>query len=220
MKRLRTPGLALLAPLALGLLVCSVAFGAEGIAPLGKKGFTLNGGAVTLENVAGEVIKCEKVKGEGAFKNGQEGTGVLDLEGCVIFGSFAINSLGDLSKVILEKIVVTVCLVTPSALLFGIVIRPEETQHLEVPSLGALLLLKGSVIAHNLSGGGPSKEFEVDLAGSKGVQKQALSCEIEGKKFTHNLEFAPDSSSKDDNASESVVKLVIAFKELEELVDA
>jgi hypothetical protein len=184
MKRFRIMGLALLALLALGAFAANAAFAAEeGFLPITTVG-TGEGGTAKLENT-----------------NNEKATATIHFTGCKANGVVPANSLGDASEVILSKVNVTVCLVESAKLVFGLVIEPTATEHIEIPAIGALALVKGIVIARN-TGANKGKEFTFSLKGSKGEQTEALTCEILGKKFKHSFEDALDSEAKDFPASE------------------
>jgi hypothetical protein len=221
MKQVRITGLMLLALFALGSFVASAASATEGVLP--PSNFTGSGGAGQLETLSKEKIECTAVSvKEGKMTNDEEGTASLDFEGCkavTFFGSFSANTLGDAAGIILAKVKSTVCLVKSAELVFGLAIAPTETVHVEVPAVGALLLVKGTVIAELEGKGLKGKEFKFKLAGKEGDQTAALKCEALGKVFTHSYEAALDSASKDEHASQNA-KFTIKFEKEVELMDA
>jgi hypothetical protein len=219
MRQLKTIGLALFALAMLGGLAASEAGAEEGLLPtVTAKTFKLSGGAATLETLAGESLSCTGMSGEGtvAVKLDQKATGTITLTGCK-FNGFAVNTLGAASGTIVSAVNFLVCLINSAQLVFGVVIEPKETVHVEVPTLKVLILVKGAVIADNLS---PNKgtAFEFDLVGSKGDQTTALSCEINGKTFKHTFELGIDSKA-DSDASENA-KATVTYGVEVELMDS
>jgi hypothetical protein len=207
MKRLRIIGLALFALFALGAFAASMASAEEGILPNTVTG-SGEGTEAKLETTNKENITCKKVKIlEIKFKTDQKGTATLHFEGCLAEGVLPVNSLGDASGVILSKVNVLVCLVEPKALVFGLLIQAANekgepiTEHIEVPSVAQLLLVKGAVIAKSDSTNA-GKEFLYLLKGKEGVQKEATECEINGTKFKHSFESVNDAKTPDFKASE------------------
>jgi hypothetical protein len=192
MKRLRIIGLALLALFALGAFAASMASAVEGVLPNTATG-TGEGGTATLETTNKEKISCTKVSVlEIKFSTDINGTATIHFTGCKAEGALPANSLGDESGVILSKVNVLVCLVEKAALVFGLLIQPTATEHIEVPSVGQLVLVKGAVIAKSDSANS-GKEFLYLLKGAKGVQTEATECEINGTKFKHSFESVNDA---------------------------
>jgi hypothetical protein len=209
MKQLRIIGLALLALLALGAFAASSASAVEleGILPATTTG-TATGGAATLENTNKEKISCKATSTlEIKFTDDEKGTATIHFTGCLAEGIAPANSLGDESGVILSKVLLLVCLVEPKTLVFGILIEPIDkeghaaTEHIEIPAVGALALVKGAVIARSESANA-GKEFKYSLKGKLGVQTEATECTILGKTFKHSFASALDSATKDFAASE------------------
>jgi hypothetical protein len=203
MRRLRTIGLALLALLALGAFAASVASAEEGVLPeataITGSG---EGGTATLATTNKETVSCTKVSIlEIKFTTDQKGTATLHSTGCLAEGALPFNSLGDASGVLLSKVTLLVCLVEPKTLVFGLLIQPTATEHIEVPSVGQLILIKGAVIAKSDSANS-GKEFLYLLKGKTGVQSEATSCEINKTVFKHSFESANDAKTPDFPASE------------------
>jgi hypothetical protein len=218
MKRLRIIGLALLALLALGAFAASMASAIEGILPITATG-SGEGGEAKLETTAKESIVCKKVTIlEIKFTTDEKGTANLHFSNCLAFGTLPVSSLGDESGIILSKVNVLVCLVEPKTLVFGLLIAAITLpEHLEVPSVGQLLLVKGAVIAR-LENGNKGKEFLFLLKGKEGKQTEATECEILGSKFKHSFESANDKESKDLPASEEA-HFTIKLNEAVEFMD-
>ena len=218
MRRLKITGLALLALFALGALAASMASGEEGVLPNANS--TGEGGAATLETTNNESIKCTKVAIlEGKFltekEKDQHGTANLHFTGCKAEGIVPFNTLGDEKEVLLSKVLFLVCLVEPAKLVFGILIRSLETEHIEVPATKELILIKGAVIAELEGAGLKGKDFNYKLEGKAGVQKVATKCVINGKEFKHSLESANDKKATDLAVSETAKFLLLFEKEVE-----
>jgi hypothetical protein len=218
MKRLTIIGLALLALLALGAFAASMASAEEGVLPDTATG-SAEGGAGTLETTNKEKISCTKITVlEIKATTDQKGTATLHLSGCLAEGALPANSLGDSSGVILSKVNLLACLVEPKTLVFGVLIAAVALpEHVEVPSVGQLILLKGAVIAKNESAN-KGKEFKGSLKGKEGNQTEATECEINGTKFKHSFESANDSKTPDLRASLEG-KLTIKLNEEVEFMD-
>lgn len=220
MKQLRIICLALFALLALGAYASSMASAEEGVLePLTSSG---TGGTARLETEK-EKIVCKEVKIlEAKFltekEKDQHGTADLHFVGCKAEELVGANTLGDAAEVILVKVLFLVCLTNPSTLLFGLLIQPLETVHVEVPAVKALILIKGAVIAQDEEGQLKSKEPLFLLKGTKGKQTEALECEINGNKFKHTLEAAKDSEAKDKPASQEV-HFTLVFPQVIEFMD-
>jgi hypothetical protein len=208
MKPLKIIGLMLTALFALGAFAAGAAMALEeGVLP--NASFTGTGGVQVLETLAGEATKCTALNIlEGTFNVGSddEGTANLHFTGCKagsgIF-TVAVNSLGDLKEVILAKVKFNVCLINSAELKFGIAIEAiEKPFHIEVPAIGALLLVTGLVIAELAAAGTKGKEFKDKATGKEG-HPSVLKCEALGKTFTSNYASAKDSASKDEHASQN-----------------
>lgn len=219
MKRLRIIGTALLALFALGAFAASMASAEEGLLPNATS--SGEGGAGTLETTNKEKISCTKVSIlEAKFleKSDQHGTANLHFTGCKAENIVAANSLGDASEVILSKVLFLVCLVEPVKLVFGLLIQPLETEHIEIPFTKELALVKGAVIAELEGAGLAGKEFKYKLEGKEGKQTAALKCEINGKEFKHSFESVNDKKTPDFAASEKA-KFTLKFTQEVELMD-
>jgi hypothetical protein len=212
MKRLKIIGLALLALLALGAFAASMASAEEGALPKTATG-SGEGEKATLETTNKEKITATKVSIlEVKFSTDQKGTATLHFTGALVEGALPVNSLGDASGVILSKVNFLVCLVEPKTLVFGLLIAPVTSpEHLEVPSVAQLVLVKGAVIAKSDSANS-GKEFLYLLKGKEGKQTEATECEINGTKFKHSFESANDTQTKDFPASEEA-HFTIKFNE-------
>jgi hypothetical protein len=204
MKPLTIIGLVLMALFALGAFTAGTAMALEeGVLP--NANFTGTGGVQLLETLGGENITCTALNIlEGRFNAGSddEGTANLHYTGCTGPLGLAFNSLGDEAKVVLQKVKFTICLINSPELKFGIAIEAiEKPFHIEIPGLGALLLINGLVIAELEGAGTKGKEFKDKLSGTKGDPLSALKCEALGKTFTYNYALAKDSAKEDEHAS-------------------
>jgi hypothetical protein len=223
MRRLRIIGLALLALFALGAFAAGTASAEEGLLPnLTSEG---SGKVMTLETTNKEKISCTAVSIlEARFLTEKEkdrhGTANLHFTGCKAEGLVPFNSLGDEKEVVLLKVLFLICLVEPTKLVFGLLIQPLETEHIEVPATKELILMKGAYIAElesptTLKG----KEFSYALAGKAGVQTTARECKLGTTTFKHTLESANDKKAPDFAASETGL-FTLKFKEEVALEDS
>jgi hypothetical protein len=204
MKSLKIIGLMLMALFALGAFTASAAMALEeGVLP--NANFTGTGTTQTLETLTKEKIQCTALNIlEGKFNVGSddEGTANLHFTGCKAEGIFPVNTLGDLKEVILALVKFNVCLINSKELKFGIAIEAiEKTVHIEVPSVGKLLLVTGLVIAELAAAGTKGKEFKDKATGKEG-HPSVLKCEALGKTFTHSYASADDSAKVDEHASQ------------------
>jgi hypothetical protein len=193
MKQLRILGLSLLALFAFGVVTASMASAEEGV--LEPANFTFKGGTAELKNLNNETIVCKANSGSGVFlaakEKDQHATGTIDFTGCTALG-FPANTLGDPSGTILANVLFLVCLTNSATLLFGFLIEPTETVHVEVPFGKILILVKGAVIGSLVKAGEVAgKEFEITFAEKDEAKR--LECEINGKKFKSTYEAAKDT---------------------------
>jgi hypothetical protein len=203
----------LLALFALGAVTASMASAEEGV--LEPANFTIKGGALTLKNLNNEETKCTAWTGSGTFltekEKDQHATGTIDVTGCTALG-FASNTLGDPSGTILVKVLFLVCLTNSATLLFGFLIEPTETVHIEVPVAKILILVKGAFIGSLVKAGeATGKEFEVSF--SEKDESKRLECEINGKKFKSTYEAANDTKP-DVDAFQTGTGIVTFAKEV------
>jgi hypothetical protein len=225
MKQVRIIGLMLLALLALGSFAASAASAEEGVLP--PSNFTGESKETsTLETLNKEKISCTALSIlEGKFlvapepNPDQHGLANLHFSGCKAEGLLSANTLGDEPGIILVKVLFLICLVEPVKLVFGVLILPEETVHIEVPFKSELVLVKGAVIAELEGLGLKGKDFKFRLVGKEGDQTVALKCEINGKKFEHTLVGANDSEKKVDVMASENAKFLILFEKEVELMD-
>jgi hypothetical protein len=224
MRHLKIVGAALLALFALGAFAASMASAAteEGLLPNATS--TGSGATTTLETLAKEKISCGTVSiKEAKFltekEKDQHGTAKLEFTKCLAEGLAPANTLGDASGVILSNVLFLVCLVKSATLVFGLLIQPTATEHIEVPAVKELVLVKGAVIAELESTGLTGKEFSYNLEGKAGDQTKALECEINGIKFKHTFESANDKKTADEHASENGL-FTLKFPETVSLEDS
>jgi hypothetical protein len=221
----------MLALLALGAFAASTASAEEGLLPTPEA--SGKGGGGTLATAGAEILCTSVTVLEIKFlpKSDLHGTADLHFKGCKAGGNiFPVNSLGDEKEVILAYVLFLICLITPASLDFGLLILTlghkllEETGfvHLEIPSLGALINVKGAIIAKNLSGlkgdKNEGKVFKYELKGSKGKQEVATGCEINGKKLSNTLLSELNENGKPEVASENT-NFEITYPEKVELMD-
>ncbi len=109
--------------------------------------FNFTSAETELKREGETVIKCKKDKGTGEVKSAKELTASIDLERCNI-ASFAIQSLGDKNGVILlSKLPGELCYIDAATKEVGVLLAlPAAGLHVESPSLGALLVIEGSLV--------------------------------------------------------------------------
>jgi hypothetical protein len=151
MKRLMAIGFSLLALLALGAIAATIASAVEGILPLNKKGITMLGTKVIFEDTSGKQLKCATVTGTGTMTSDIVGTVTLDFHECESAG-LAEFSLGEKETTIVKEALVlasvelTICLINPSTLTFGVFVKLREPIHTHIKAAGILLVYEGAFI--------------------------------------------------------------------------
>ena len=211
MKRIRIIGLMLLALFALSAVAASAASAEEGFLPLSKKGLQVLSKEALLETHAKSQIKCKSTSGTGTFKNDKEGSGTFTFSGCTALG-FAANSLPEETKETIKAAVTyVICLINSAELKFGVAITPTSTVHIEVPALGALLEVKGTIIGEILTKSG--KLFVVDFNGKEGLGNVA-SCGT----IKNSYESRKDPEAFEE-ASQKTTEGLMQFEETVELMD-
>jgi hypothetical protein len=221
MKRLKILGLSLLALFALSAIAANVALGEEGV--LTPQTFTINGKVQKLENLNKEKIECTSVEGTGTPLTGSDthSTGHLHFLGCKALG-FAASTLGDGSGEILVNVLYLICLINSASLQWGVLVEPTEGPvHIEVPSLKALILVKGAIIGEFLTaekgkfleGQPEGKAFTVDFLPEDTTTR--LKCSLTGLgPWTANYEASIDTKADLDawQEGESVTTFAAAVK--------
>jgi hypothetical protein len=224
MKRLRIIGTSLLALFALGAIAASAASAAEGLLPLTKKGFTVLGSQVSIEDSGSKQIKCEKLTGKATMSSDVVGEGTLEFKECSSAGLAAFSlDMKETTVVkeaeVLGKVKLEICLVNSEKLTFGIAMTLQESVHVTIKALGTLIVISGTVIIQidSLKG----KLLVVLIVGKKGVQEVAPECKDEkGGVKKHTLTAASDAAHKESlPASLSVEKALTQHEEEVELMD-
>jgi hypothetical protein len=146
----RPAGAAILIAAAFAILSASATSAGAALPELlpGAKGtkFTGKGGKATLQIKGGSTVTCTSATGEGELTTSTTGKGTIDFKGCSAFG-LSINSLGDASGTVLITGETSICYVNAKAKEVGVVTHiPEAGVHIEVPSVGLLLIKKGAFI--------------------------------------------------------------------------
>jgi hypothetical protein len=146
MRSFKIVGAALMALLAVTAVATATASAALPEILPGSGTFTATSGAGTLETTAKEKITCKSDTSKGTITNVKEGTFEVDFKECTALG-FAANSLGDPAQTILVTGTLLLCYINRATKDVGVVIHlPTAGIHIEVPSLGALILVTGWVI--------------------------------------------------------------------------
>jgi hypothetical protein len=224
MKRLRIIGISALALFALGAIAASATSAVEGILPLTKKGATVLGTNGILEDSNGKQMKCASMTGKGTMSSDVSGEGTLELKECSSAGLAAFSlDMKETTVVkeaeILAKVIFELCLINPEKLTYGLSAKLREPVHIEIKSLGILILVEGAAIGEITTKKG--KLFVGVLAGKKGVQTTAPECKDEaGGVKKHTLTAASDAEHKEKlPASLSVEKGLVQAEEEVELMD-
>lgn len=114
----------------------------------GKSGFSFTSGAGELADPStGLAIKCKTDKGSGSITSATELSTSVTFEKCNI-GGLAAQSLGGKSgKITLAELKGHLCWINEATLDAGVLLTlPAEGVHIEVPALGQLLVVTGSVV--------------------------------------------------------------------------
>jgi len=147
MLRLRNVGLAFVALVALSALVASAASAAlPEFSPATANKFSGSGGAGELTTLGGGIsIKCSANTSNGEITGAKTANVDVHFTGCTALG-FTSNSLGDASGVILTgSLPAELCYINAATKEVGVFISNANT-HIEVPSLGVLIIVSGSII--------------------------------------------------------------------------
>jgi hypothetical protein len=149
MRKLHLVGMLCLLALSTAAFAASSASAAlpEALGNVAGNTFTFTSGAGELVDLTtGLAIKCKKDSGSGTVTNSKELTSTVDFDECTI-GGLAAVSLGDKSGLILVSLTGKLCYTEPTKKEVGILFTlPAGGLHLEVPSLGELLQITGSVV--------------------------------------------------------------------------
>jgi hypothetical protein len=217
MRRITITGLTL-AVFTLAAVATTAATAELGFLPLTKKGATIEGGVSTLETASGGIISCLTLDPTSlTFVGDKHFTGTLHWLHCLLMG-FPINSLGDGSGEVLEATLLLACLTNSASLTFGVAAEVSKA-HLEVPSLGILMFVNGSVLGLILrKAGEKATSASVDFEGSKGVQVVKECSDSSGTK-KQSLTVELNENKKTEAVSQNIEKGTLKFEETLELMD-
>jgi len=223
MKSFKLLGLALLAIFALGAFAAVSASAEEGFLPKPAKTALPLGGVSTLTPKGGESIVCKKLDtGELKFTSDKHAEGTLHWLECTGPLSQPVQSLGNNSGEILAKLLFLVCLDPKNAAgtlvdNFGVAGEIDTPIHLEIPTLGVLIEVKGTALGAILTAG-PAKLWSMEFKGSGGLQTVTECLEGANKK-THTLESSTNHGAFVP-ASENVEGGLLQFAEEVKLEDS
>ncbi len=149
MRRFKLAGI--LSLLALAVVAFSAAGSAyasnpEALLLESKGGFSFTSGAGELvDSTSGLAIKCKSDKGTGEITGAKSLTASVTFEKCNV-GGLAAQSLGGKSgQITLSKLAGGLCYINAEKHQVGALLTlPSEGVHIEVPSLGELLIVTGS----------------------------------------------------------------------------
>jgi len=216
MKCLRISILALLALLALSANMVSPSSAEQGFLPLSTKGVQfLAIGEFVWETHNKESTKCTKTSGTGTFTSDSKATGTLTFEGCTSLGFSSLSLTSTTAGQVKENVSLAICLINSAELKFGIAITPTETAHVEVPAVGVLFELKGTIIGEIATKKG--KLFSITFGGKEGLGN-VPECKAGTETIKSSL-----LSRKDPEAFGELswsIKLLVQFGEEVELMDA
>jgi hypothetical protein len=190
----------------------SVASAEEGFLPTTT--YSGTGGAGSLETLAKEKISCKATSVlEGTMKNDSEGKiGSIHFTGCTALGLPA-NSLADEKEVILvNNATALVCLINPTTLEFGILVKLAETLHIEVPLASLLINISGSIIGKIAPNAKEvKKEKTITFEQTSGDVTPKECTNTKGEKVKGELKYEQNESGKPENSGlTSAVKLTFA----------
>ncbi len=129
---------------------------------------------------SGLVIKCKKdtIK-SGEIENETNSKATVDFEKCTI-GGLAAQSLGDKGGVILVPVTGTECYINKSAKEAGTLFTlASGGVHIEVPSLGELLVITGNTVGKDEPINTASETSTITVAGNKSCEGQSNGLLIE-----------------------------------------
>lgn len=147
MQRLKIFGATLVALIALGAVMASASMAAlPEFSPATAQKFKGLGGAGELTTLSGGIsIKCTSNTLEGSITGAKTATVNITIAGCTALG-FTSNSLGDAEKLVLTGTLnAELCYINKTEKTVGVYISGINV-HLEVPSLGVLIAITGSLI--------------------------------------------------------------------------
>lgn len=147
MQRFKVFGATLVALIALGAVMASASMAAlPEFSPSTAQKFKGTGKAGELTTLGGGIaIKCTANTLEGTITGPNTGTVNITFTGCSALG-FPSNSLGDAEKVILTGTLnYELCYINKAEKVVGVYISGVNS-HIEVPSLGVLINVTGSLI--------------------------------------------------------------------------
>jgi hypothetical protein len=217
MKRMKLIGLMLLAVFALGAFAAASASAEEGFLPFQALGNILGGESklATEKGKESEAITCKKLdESHINFSSDKHGTAVVHWLECTTAGGLVgVNSLGAKAKEILIEVLFLVCLDPKTAAgtlvdSFGMEAAIVGTAHLELPSVGTLIELKGAALGAVLTTG-PAKLWVVEFLGKEG--KPTVTDCLEGANIKLGNLLLSKNHGAFEGASESIESVLIQF---------
>jgi hypothetical protein len=142
--------------------------------------FTGTSGEGELKDPAsGLTIKCKKDKVSGSVTSGTASEATVDFESCKIAG-LAAQSLGDKGGVILVPVTGVMCYINKSTKEAGTLFTlPSGGIHIEVPSLGELLVITGNTVGKATPINTSSTSGTIEVTGSKSCEGQKNGLTVE-----------------------------------------
>ncbi len=216
MQRLKLFGTAMMAILALTAIMATTASAKPEFLDPGFVGntFTGKGPAGELTTLGGGIeIKCKENTVSGEVTGNETGTITkLDFKGCTALGLFKANSLGDAEGTILsDGLPFKLCYTDEAKKEVGLYIEKIST-HIEVPSLGQLINVSGSIIGKitpvNTLTAGP---YTITFAQSAAGDQNPVKCTLLGKELKASLVSSKDAKHETNESSAIVQKNEITF---------
>lgn len=159
---IKLSGLLCLLALAMAALGASNAFALPETS--GKSTFSFTSAEGELTSASGLAIKCKSDKGSGETTSSTELSTTVSFEGCKV-GGVAANSLGDKGGVILlANLPGKLCYINASTHHVGVLFKLTEPIHIEVKSLGVLIVITGSVVGLISPVNTSTKEYTLTFA--------------------------------------------------------
>jgi hypothetical protein len=164
-----------------------------------KTAFTGTSAEAVLQVKGGAAIKCTKSEvatGNGELLSSKTLLFIVDFTGCKTLG-LPINSLGDKAEVILVHVEGETCTVSTSPLVGAVLLKPLPL-HLEVPSVGTLLLVEGKFVGGLEPPNKSTKEYKLAIAQKEGKQG------IEGCLNAAGTKVEPETLTTSENGKAAV----------------
>jgi hypothetical protein len=177
MRLLKMVSAAFIATGVLVAVAASTATATElGILPGAGNTFTGESKTGTLETLGGSKIECKTDTTSGKLSSDTQGEATIAFKGCKALG-FAANGLGEPKEQIIAGVSLLVCFINKSNKEVGVLVEPKTQQHIEVPALVTLLVVKGSGVGELTPVNALAKKGPFELKFKQTGGDQADHCE-------------------------------------------